>query len=218
METFEDGAGRDGALSLPYVGGGGGGGVSVIAGMGGVSAGGAPGGAHRGFCFVDFASHGAALAAIHALTAPGFKGIPVDHHAGGELKVDWAEPLNIVPEAVMAAVKVLYISNLPPPHLADGTEEGLEALFSRYGRVERVRQNWHTQRTAHPTRVLDAVCVQQRSVTVAQGTQAGPARRAAEGADGRTKHARSNVVRCESGRCRVDGAAHAVFHARRRGG
>jgi molybdopterin molybdotransferase len=57
-------------------GGGGGGGVSVIAGMGSAGAGSASG-PHRGFCFVDFASHGAALAAIHALTAPGFRDIPV---------------------------------------------------------------------------------------------------------------------------------------------
>lgn len=131
METFEDSSGKfDGGAS-------GYGGMSVIAGASG--SGGDSGGPHRGFCFVDFASHAAALTAIYALTSPGFHGIPLDH-AGSGLKVDWAEPLNVVPEAVMASVKVLYISNLPPAHFGEGSEDGLDALFSRFGRVERVRR------------------------------------------------------------------------------
>ena len=82
---------------------------------------------NRGFAFVDFHNTAAAEKARRTLSAPTFtvRGRPVT--------VSWAEP-RADDSAAIAAVKSVYVSNLP-----DGCRpDELKAAFEQYGSVERV--------------------------------------------------------------------------------
>ena len=137
VEVFEEtlassgGVGRgrgSGAIS------GGGLGRSTV--YGGGSVGGAPAFTHRGFCFAEFASHDAAHRALWALADLSFAlPVPSASPPGGPLlqrgvKVDWAEPPHEVEDDVMATVRVLYVSNLPPA-VGDAPEALLCRLFEQ---------------------------------------------------------------------------------------
>lgn len=136
VEVFEEtqvgsaggGRGRSGGVGL---------GRSTIFGGGGTDDAGAF--THRGFCFAEFASHDAAHRALWALADPSFVlPAPSTSPPGVALasfrpvKVDWAEPPHEVEEGVMAAVRVLYVSNLPPA-VGDAPEALLCRLFEQVG-------------------------------------------------------------------------------------
>lgn len=82
---------------------------------------------HRGFCFLEFSDHASAHRVLGLLLEHGSRIIPSSAE-GGEIKADWAEPLHEVAESVMAQVKILYVSNLPP--LPDANEAALAAMFT----------------------------------------------------------------------------------------
>lgn len=95
---------------------------------------------HRGFCFAEFSSHDAAHRALWALADPSFVLPAPSASAPGAalaafrpVKVDWAEPPHEVEEGVMASVRVLYVSNLPPA-VGDAPEALLCRLFEQVRR------------------------------------------------------------------------------------
>ena len=85
---------------------------------------------NRGFCFLDYDSHSNAFAAKKHLSKN------VKKLWGCELVVDWADPIKEPEDEVMAKVKVLYVRNLT----SRVTEDRLQALFSTYGVIERVKR------------------------------------------------------------------------------
>lgn len=140
VEVFEEPAagpvGGTGGRGRGGTGGGGGLGRSTV--YGGrdseQSGAAAPAFTHRGFCFAEFATHEAAHRALWALADPSFAlPAPSNCPPGGPLlfrtvKVDWAEPPHEVEEGVMANVRVLYVSNLPPA-VGDAPEALLCRIF-----------------------------------------------------------------------------------------
>jgi len=110
---------------------------------------------HRGFCFAEFSDHAAAHRALTILMHPNFSlsntkmitndGIITNTNTNtiNELRVDWAEPLHEVSQAVMDTVRILYVSNLPPNY-NDASEDFLTFLFSSHTEsgagVERVKR------------------------------------------------------------------------------
>ncbi|KAI1286029.1 Heterogeneous nuclear ribonucleoprotein Q [Halotydeus destructor] len=85
---------------------------------------------NRGFCFLEYDSHKSASLAKRKLSAPRSKVWACD------ILVDWADPQEEPDQETMSKVKVLYIRNL----MAEVTEIELNELFSRHGRVERVKK------------------------------------------------------------------------------
>lgn len=84
---------------------------------------------HRGFCFAEYTDHAAASKALKALADMVAHNTTLPVADGLTLKVDWAEPLHDVDESIMALVRVLYVSNLPP--LPEGSEANLMVSWGR---------------------------------------------------------------------------------------
>lgn len=85
---------------------------------------------NRGFCFVRFESHEAALDAKQNISKN-----PV-RYFGHPVYVDWADPIELPDDSIMNEVRVLYVRNLTP----SVTEEQLTENFAAFGRIERVKK------------------------------------------------------------------------------
>ena len=85
---------------------------------------------NRGFCFLEYESHMAASLAKRRLGTGRMKVWKCD------IIVDWADPQEEPDQETMDKVKVLYCQNLT--HAV--TEESLQELFGRHGKVNRVKK------------------------------------------------------------------------------
>ena len=85
---------------------------------------------HRGFAFVDFASHLAAKAAKKKIK---HGDLAVQ---GKSCTADWADPISEPDEQVMAHVKTAFVKNLAPT----ATEELIESIFNKFGAVDKVKK------------------------------------------------------------------------------
>jgi len=85
---------------------------------------------NRGFCFLEYDSHKSASLAKRKLSSGRVKAW------GGDIIVDWADPIEEPDEETMSKVKVLYVRNLK----ADISEEALKEKFESFGKIERVKK------------------------------------------------------------------------------
>ena len=85
---------------------------------------------NRGFCFLEYDSHKSASLAKRKLSTGRTKVWACD------ILVDWADPQEEPDTDTMSKVKVLYVRNL----VTDVTEDEIKELFSKCGRVERVKK------------------------------------------------------------------------------
>lgn len=81
----------------------------------------------RGFVFAEYTSHAAAHGALKQLQRGSAHASQVLPERGGFLRADWAEPSQEVDAAIMSAVRILYVSNLPSADVA--SEAALFQLF-----------------------------------------------------------------------------------------
>jgi len=85
---------------------------------------------NRGFAFLEYDSHKSASLAKRKLSSGRVKAW------GGDIIVDWADPIEEPDDETMAKVKVLYVRNLK----TDITEEALKEKFATFGKIERVKK------------------------------------------------------------------------------
>lgn len=85
---------------------------------------------NRGFCFLEFESHGLAWKAKRSIEKEPRK------FFASSIFVDWADSMDTPTDEIMQNVRVLYVRNV----VESVTESQLQEMFQRFGKIERVKR------------------------------------------------------------------------------